>query len=105
MAAATHAFEGREGLRRRRSLSLWTFGLLLVLLLSLQLGDGGAVCGAGKTAGLESAAVETRAVVVVALTDDFAAADDDAAVAVAEGGVGGLLEAEGQVVVSLHIEC
>ena len=48
---------------------------------------------------MEGAAVEAGAVVVVALAEDFAAADDDAAVAVVERRVGGLLEAEGEVIV------
>lgn len=48
---------------------------------------------------MEGAAVEAGAVVIVTFTEDFAAADDDAAVAVVKGLMGGLLEAEGKVVV------
>ena len=44
-----------------------------------------------------AAAIEARTVVVVALAQDLAAAHDDAAVAVVQRGLGGLLEAEGEV--------
>ena len=54
---------------------------------------------------LESSAIEAWLVVVVALTDDFAAVDDDATVLVVKRGLGGLLEAERQIRVSLHFAC
>ena len=85
VAAAGATFEGREvGL----GLLLLRF-LLLLLQLLLQLGDGWAVQAAvGDTTVLEGAAVEARAVVIVALTDDLTAADDDTTMAVVERRVG-----------------
>lgn len=52
---------------------------------------------------LERTAIEARAVVVVALPDDFPTADDNAAMAVVQRRLGGLLKAERQVVVGLHV--
>lgn len=77
--------------------------LLAFLQLSLHLGESSAIEGATcDTAMLECAAVETRAVVVVALSDDLATAHDDTAVAIVQRRFGGLLEAKREVVVRLH---
>lgn len=53
---------------------------------------------------LEGAAVIAGPVVIETVADDFAALDNDAAVAVKERRLGGLLEAEIQIVVVLHFE-
>lgn len=103
-AAASQFFESDKILGR---LLLLSFRLELVLLALLQLGLHihqsrsleGAACDAAV---LESAAVETRAVVVVALADDLSAAHDDTAVAVVERRFCSLLEAKRQVIVRLH---
>lgn len=56
-----------------------------------------------QDAGLQdAAAVISRATIVEALADDLASLDDNAAMAVMEGGLGSLLEAKIQVLVSLH---
>lgn len=83
------------------------FGLsiLAFLQLGLQIGNGsttqGAVCDAAM---LQCTAVETRAIVVVALTDDLAAAHNDAAMAVVQGRLRGLLEAKREIIVRLHFD-
>ena len=58
---------------------------------------GGAA--ASQLPGLESPAVEAAAVIVEALADHLAAADNDAAVAIVQGGLAGLLEAQREEVV------
>lgn len=71
--------------RRRRLLIVLRSGLVLLALLQLglHLGESSAIeSTACDTAMLESAAIETRAVVVVALADDLATAHDDTAVAI-----------------------
>jgi hypothetical protein len=52
---------------------------------------------------LECAAIETRAVVVVALADNLATAHNDTTVAIVQRRFGGLLEAKREVVVRLHV--
>lgn len=71
----------------------------------LQRRDGWAAAGGGDTAGLERAAVEAGAIVVLPAAEDLAAPDDDAAVPVVEGGFAGLLEAEGEVGVGAWRHC
>ena len=81
-ASSTDLLESSELSRR---LIVLRFGLVLLALLHLGLhfGEGSAIEGtACDTTVLECAAIETRAVVVVALTNDLATAHDDAAVAV-----------------------
>lgn len=56
----------------------------------------------GDAAVLESAPIEARAVVIVALTDDFTAAHDDGTMAIVERRLGGLLDAQVEVCVGLH---
>lgn len=50
----------------------------------------------------DAAAVVSRAAIVEALADDLASLDDNAAMAVVEGGLGSLVKAKIQVLVSLH---
>jgi len=105
MVAATGAFERHEVLRRTLTLLLLRLVLLLLKLL-LQAGYGWSVEGALRdTAILQSAAIVTCAVVIVALANDLAAAHDDSAVAVVERRFGSLLEAQSEVVVGLHFGC
>lgn len=96
-AHATDGFKRSKGVGRR--------SLLLVLGLSLQVGNGWFVerDNRGKAARLEGATVVSWAVVVEALADDFAAAHDDAAVAKMHGREGGLLEAKIEVAIRLHV--
>lgn len=106
-AASTDFLESSKLSRRlwRRLLLVLRIRLLLLafLQLCLQLGEGSAAEGtACDTAMLESAAIESRTVVVVALADDLAAAHNDAAVAVVQRGLSSLLEAEREVVVRLQ---
>ena len=109
MVAAAGAFEGDEcltgGLLLRGLLFLRLVPLLLQLLL--QVGHRRSVeCAiVGNMAMLESATVEARAVVVVALTDDLTTSNDDATMAVVQRRLGGLLETERQIVVGLHFCC
>lgn len=101
-ASSTNLLESSElSRRRRRLLIVLRFGLVLLALLqlSLHLGEGTAC----DTAMLECAAIETRAVVVVTLTDDLATAHDDAAVAIVQRRLGALLEAKREVVVRLRV--
>lgn len=103
-AAVVHFLECAHFLGR---LLLLVLRLQLVLLALLQLGlhvhEGRAgESAACDTAMLESAAVEARAVVVVALANDLAAAHDDAAMAVVQRRFFSLLQAERQVIVRLH---
>jgi hypothetical protein len=72
---------------RRRLLLVLRIGLLLLALLKLglQLCESSAIeSTACNTAMLECAAVESRAVVVVTLTDDLTTAHNDTAVTVVE---------------------
>lgn len=103
-AAATQFLECDKILGR---LLLLSFRLELVLLALLQLGlhihQSGTLEGAAcDTTVLECAAIETRAVVVVALADDLTTAHDDTAVAVVQRRFCSLLEAKRQVIVRLH---
>ena len=99
VAAAVGRFEGGES-------GLLLMLVLMLLQLRLQVRYSGSIESAlCDAAGLESPAVEAGLVVVVAMADDFAAVDDDAAVFVVQGGLGGLLEAEGKVCVGLHCGC
>ena len=74
------------------------------LNLSLVLGlvDGERL--AWQVAGLESAAIKARTIVVETLTDHLAAFDDDTAMALTEGRELGLLETQTEVIVKLHFE-
>jgi len=103
VATARAALEGHEvGVR----LLLLCRSILLLLLprLLLQLRNGWAVkASVGDAAMLERAAVETWTVIIVALSDHLTTANDDAAVAVVKWRLHGLLKAEGQVVVGLHL--
>ena len=107
MVAAACPFEGNERLDCSIGGSLGLL-LLLHLLLSLlqlflQIGNSLTIkCALGNVAMLQRRTLETVAVVIVAFTDDLAAAHNDAAMAVVEWGLGGLLEAKGEVVFSLH---
>ena len=103
VVAAAACLEWGEGCLLR--LLLLRF-VLLLLQLRLQVGDCWAVeCTFRDAAVLESPAVETGFVVVVAMADDFAAVDDDTAVLVVQRRLGSLLQAEGKVSVSLHFGC
>ena len=106
-ASSTNLLESSELSRRLRRLPIVLrsgLALLALLQLGLHLSEGSTVEGtACDTAMLECAAIETRAVVVVALTDDLATAHDDTAVAVVQRRLGGLLEAKREVVVRLHV--
>lgn len=85
-AASTDLLHSSKLLRLLLLLGL-RVGLVLLALLQLgfHLGEGGAVEGATcDTAMLECAAVETRMVVVVTLTDNLAAAHNDTAMAVVQ---------------------
>lgn len=111
MSSSSHCFERREsggaggdGEGEILLLRLQLLFLILLMLL-LQRRERRTIEGAGSDAtSLESTTVEAGTVVVVALADDFAAADDDAAVAVVEGRLGGLLEAESEVIIGLHCD-
>lgn len=105
-ASSTDLLESSELSRRLRRLIVLRFGLVLfaLLQLGLHLGEGSAIEGtACDTAMLECAAIETRAVVVVALTDDLTTAHDDTAVTIVQRRLGGLLEAKREIVVRLHV--
>jgi hypothetical protein len=107
-ASGTNLLESSKLPRRlrRRLLLVLRIGLLLLAFfqLGLHLGKGSAVEGTScDTAMLECAAVEARAVVIVALTDDLTTAHDDTAMAVVQRRLGGLLEAKGELVVRLHL--
>lgn len=102
-ASSTDPLESSELSRR---LIVLRFGLVILALLQLGLhfGEGSAIEGtACDTAMLECAAIETRTVVVVALTDDLATAHDDTAVAIVQRRLGGLLEAKREIIVCLHV--
>lgn len=89
---------------RRRMLLLLLRLVLLFLQLLLQVGDRGSIEGpVGDATVLQTPSIIARAVVIVALADYFAPANNDAAVAVVERRLRGLVEAEGQVVVGLHV--
>lgn len=105
-ASSTHLLESSELSRRLGRLIALRFGLVLLALLELglHLGESSAIEGtASDTAMLECAAIETRAVVVVALTDDLTTAHDDTAVAIVQRRLSGLLEAKREIVVRLHV--
>ena len=106
-ASSTNLLESSELSRRlRRLLIVLRSGLVLLTLLQLglHLGEGSSIEGtACNAAMLECAAIETRAVVVVALADDLATAHDDTAVAIVQRRISGLLEAKREVVVRLHV--
>lgn len=102
-ASSTDLLESSELSRR---LIVLRFGLVILALLQLGLhfGEGSAIEGtACDTAMLECAAIETRTVVVVALTNDLATAHDDTAVAIVQRRLGGLLEAKREIVIRLHV--
>lgn len=110
--AATCSFEWNESLSlllllllllRRRMLLLLLRLVLLFLQLLLQVGNSRPVNSTiGDTAMLQTPAVVARTVVIVALADDLATTHNDTAMAVVERRLGGLIEAERQVVVGLH---
>lgn len=105
-ASSTDLLESSELSRRLRRLIVLRFGLVLLALLQLGLhfGEDSAIEGtACDTTVLECAAIKTRAVVVVALTNDLATAHDDAAVAVVQRRLSGLLEAKREIIVRLHV--
>lgn len=108
-AAAATAGCRLDGNETRLGRLLRMILLILVLLLQrlhlqLQRGDGLAIQAAvGNTAMLEGAAVKAWLVAVVAGTDYLPTAHDDGTVAKVEGGLGSLLEAKREIVVSLHI--
>ena len=103
VVAAAGCFEwGERRLLRLLGLLLLRF-IFLLLQLRLQVGDCWSVeCTLLDAAILESPAVETGFVVVVAMANDFAAIDDDTAVLVVQRRLGGLLQAEGKISISLH---
>ena len=106
-ASGTDLLESSELSRRlrRRLLIVLRSGLVLIALLQLglHLGESSSVEGTScDTAMLECAAIETRTIVVVALTDDLATAHNDTAVAIVQRRLGGLLETKREVVVRLH---
>lgn len=94
------AFEGNKSSGAGRRRGAGHRQLTLVGLRPGRVGEG--TRGDGQAAGLEGAAVEPRAVVVEALPNHLAALDNDAAVAIEEGRLSGLLEAEVQVLIGLH---
>ena len=101
VVATASAFEWLEHMLRllRRLLRL----VLLFLQLLLQTGNRRSIeCTPGDAAMLESSTVEAWFVVIVALADDLPAVHDDTAMLVVQRRLGGLLEAERQVSVSLH---
>ncbi len=103
LVSAAGALAGLERIARLRVTLLLLGSILLLLHLLLQLSDSGPVQAAlGDPAMLERPAFVPGAVVVVPLADDLAAAHDNATMAVVEGGLRSLLEAERQVVVGLH---
>lgn len=106
LVSTTRAFEWREGALRTVLLLRSMLRLILLLLqLLLQVGDSWTIHGTvGNTAMLERAAVEARAVVIVALSDNLATTDNNAAMTVVQRRLRSLLEAEGQIVVGLHVD-
>ena len=86
--AGEHVLEGLEG------------RLDLSLVLGLVDGEG----LAGQVTGLESAAIETGAVIIETLADHLASLYDDATMALTEGGELGLLKTQTEVIVKLHFE-
>ena len=102
-ASSTDLLESSE-LSRRLIVLRFGLAILALLQLGLHLGEGSAIEGTTcDTAMLECAAIETRAVVVVALTDDLATAHDDTAVTVVQRRLGGLLEAKREILILLHV--
>jgi len=82
------------------------FVRLALLQPCLHVGKGRAVEGAvGDSSMLQCAAVESWAVVIVALTDDLSTTHDNTAMAVVERGFRGLLEAQRQVIVRVLVLC
>lgn len=103
MVSATCAFEGDEGLLLRLLLLLF---VLLLLQLLFQLHHCWSIQGTvGDTAMLEGSTIETRAVIIVALSDHLPTADDDTSMAVVERRLGGLLEAKREILIRLHFCC
>lgn len=102
-AAAVELLEGDKLIGPLLLVFLVGSALLASFQLRLHFGEGRAIESAACEATmLKRAAVKTRAVVVVSLTNDLAAAHDDTAMAVVEGRFGGLLEAKSEVIVRLH---
>ena len=109
MMAAACTLEGQKrlgGVLLNSLLVLLLFRLILLLLqLLLQVGDRRPIEGAvSNPAMLEGAAIEARAIVVESLANDLAATNDDTAVTVVQRRLGGLLEAESQIVIGLHFD-
>ena len=102
-ASSTDLLESSE-LSRRLIVLRFGLAILALLQLGLHFGEGRAIEGtACDTAMLECATIETRTVVVVALTDDLATAHDDTAVTVVQRRLGGLLEAKREILILLHV--
>lgn len=103
MSSATTSYTIGALQRRERGWGGTIRPIGLRLSLELRRMDGVEGEGGGReTAGLESAAVISRAIIVESLADDLAALDDDGAMTEAQRGLGGLVEAEVEVQISLH---
>ena len=107
----THALKGYKGLARADGKAIFGLGigplrelfLLLLPQLFLEFCDGLAIRGsASDTAIFECAAIEARAIVVIALANNFATTNNHAAMAVVQRGLGCLLKTKSQIVVGLH---
>lgn len=105
--ATTQALERSEGLGSAEFLAGIDLKVkrLLRLSLSLQIRNSRTVKDTSpNTAGLEGTSIKPVTVGIKTLADDFAALHDDAAMTVVEWGERSLLEAESEIVVSLHFE-
>lgn len=103
-AAVAHFLKSHKPLDLRLLLLLVLLSLAL-LELHLHVDQGRtierAVC---DTAMLESAAIVSRAVVVVALANDLTTANDDTSMAIVEWRFRCLLKAEREVIVRFHFD-
>jgi len=110
VAAPAHGLEGCERGRLGIASCIILLRLLvllpiLLLMLLFHLLNSRAVVGAGSDlASLECASIEARTVVVESLSDYLATADDDAAMAIVKWRLRSLLEAEGEIIVRLHLK-
>ena len=106
VVAGAGAFEWDEGVG-----ALWLNGLrlfrlvllLLLLQLLLELFDRRAIeSAAGDAAMLQSPPIEAGTVIVVALSNDLSTTNHNAPMTIVERRLGGLVEAESQILISLH---
>lgn len=96
-------------LERRKGRSDGRIVLLILLLpaleLFLQLGDRGSIVGTvGNAAILQSATIESWAIVIEALANHLTAAHNNGTMSVVKGRLLSLLHAQREVIVRLHFD-